>query len=108
MESTVARSTAAKAFGAFSALLTAESFQPAQPGSLQQAGLSEGLVESLLCKRLLVVGRECGRALADHVCLSFGLIEDLLQRLRSRQLITHKGAAALNDYVYALTDQGRE
>jgi hypothetical protein len=106
MEST--RLTHARAFGAFSALLAGESFQPNQPRSLQEAGLSEALVESLICKRLLAVGRESGRNLADQVCLSFGLVEDLFQRLRTRQIITHKGAAPLNDYVYVLTDQGRE
>ncbi|MFO0844997.1 MAG: ATPase [Gemmataceae bacterium] len=108
MPVTTSRSPAAKAFGAFSALLTGDAFQPAQPSSLEEAGLSEGLVESLLCKRLLAVGKESGRALAEHVCLSYGLLEDVFQRLRSRQVLTHKGAAPLNDYVYALTDQGRE
>jgi predicted ATPase with chaperone activity len=97
-----------QAFGSLSALLSGATFQPTQPRSLQEAGLSESLVESLLCKRLLAVGRESGRALSEHVCLSFGLLEDLFQRLRSRQLLTHKAAAALNDYVYALTDQGRD
>jgi predicted ATPase with chaperone activity len=102
------RQAATQAFGSFSALLAGEVFQPTQPRTLDEAGLSESLVESLLCKRLLSVGRESGRGLAEHVCLSYGLIEDLLQRLRSRQLIAHRGAAALNDYSYALTDQGRE
>lgn len=97
-----------QAFGSLSALLSGESFQPSQPKSLQQAGVSESLVESLICKSLLVLGRETGRNLAEGLCLSYGLLEDLFQRLRTRQLITHKGAAALNDYVYVLTDQGRE
>ena len=46
--------------------------------------------------------------LPNAVCLSFGILEDRFQKLRSRQLLTHRGAAPLNDYVYALTDQGRE
>ncbi len=102
------RTTASQAFGSLSALLAGDSFQPTQPRSLQEAGLPESLVESLICKRLLVVGRESGRGLAEHCCLSFGLLEDLFQKLRTRQLLTHRGAAALNDYVYTLTDQGRE
>jgi predicted ATPase with chaperone activity len=88
--------------------LSGASFQPTQPRSLQEAGLSESLVESLICKRLLGAGQQSGRALADHLCVSFTLVEDIFQRLRSRQMITHRGAAALNDYAYALTDQGRE
>jgi hypothetical protein len=102
------RSADSKAFGVFSALLSGESFQPVQPRSLEQAGLGESLVESLLCKRLLAVGRDSGRGLAEHLCLSFGLLEEVYQRLRTRQVLAHRGAAALNDYVYVLTDQGRE
>src|SRR5262249_16284957 len=102
------REATPQAFGRFSALLSGESFQPAQPRSLEEAGLSESLVESLVCKRLLAVGRESGRGLAEHLCLSFVILEDLLQRLRSRQVLTHRGSAPLNDYLYVLTDQGRE
>lgn len=102
------RSSAAQAFGSLSALLSGASFQPTQPRSLAEAGLSEGLIESLLCKRLLTSGRESGRALAEQCCLSFGLVEEVFQKLRTKQLLTHKGAAALNDYTYVLTDQGRE
>jgi predicted ATPase with chaperone activity len=95
-------------FGSLSALLSGGAFQPTQPRTLQETGLSESLIESLICKRLLTVGRESGRGLAEHVCLSLGLLENLLQQLRTRQVLTHKGAAPLNDYFYALTDQGRE
>ncbi len=98
----------AQPFGSLSALLAGESFQPTSPRNLEEAGLSESLVESLLCKRLLAVGRETGRALAEHVALSFGMLEEIFGRLRTRQILTHKGAAALGDYVYALTDQGRD
>jgi predicted ATPase with chaperone activity len=97
-----------RAFGSLSALLSGASFQPVEPRSLREAGLSESLVESLLCKRLLAAGQQSGRALADELCVSYGLVEDTFQKLRARQIITHKGAAALNDYSYALTDRGRE
>jgi predicted ATPase with chaperone activity len=97
-----------RAFGDLAALLGGDRFWPSQPPTLEQAGLSEDLVESLVFKRLLTVGRESGRALAEHVCLPFGMLEGVLQGLRTRQLLTHKGAAALNDYAYVLTDQGRD
>src|SRR5262249_58258902 len=60
-----------------------------------------------LCKQLLLVGMRSGRQVADDVCLPFGVIEERLGKLRLRQLVTHRGAAALNDHVYALTEQGR-
>ncbi|HEV3236443.1 MAG TPA: ATPase [Gemmataceae bacterium] len=70
--------------------------------------MSESLVEGLICKRLAAVGNESGRAIAENLCLPIGILEERLQRLRNRQILTHRGAAALNDYVYTLTDQGRQ
>jgi predicted ATPase with chaperone activity len=94
--------------GRLSALLAEDSFQPAEPRTLQEAGLSEALVEALICKQLAALGGASGRTLAEQVCLPFGVLEPRFQKLRSRQWLTHKGAAALNDFNYALTEQGRE
>jgi predicted ATPase with chaperone activity len=94
-------------YGSLSALLAGDSFRPAQPRNLEESGLNETFVEGLLCKHLARRGCASGRALAEEVCLAFGMLEERLQKLRSRQFLAHKGAAALNDYVYALTDQGR-
>jgi predicted ATPase with chaperone activity len=101
-------STANEIFSSISARLAGETFRPAEPRNLEETGLSEGLVDALICKHLAAAGTESGRAIAEHVCLSFGILEDRLQRLRTRQLVVHRGSAPLNDYVYALTDQGRE
>src|SRR5581483_8728685 len=79
-----------RAFGDLAALLSGDSFWPTQPPTLEQAGLSDDLIEALVLKRLLAVGRESGRALAEHVCLPMGMLEDVFQRLRTRQLMTHK------------------
>jgi hypothetical protein len=94
--------------GSISALLTEESFRPSLPRNLEEAGLTESLVDALICKHLAVTGNESGRGIAESICLSFGMLEDRFQKLRTRQLLTHRGAAPLNDYVYALTDHGRE
>jgi predicted ATPase with chaperone activity len=74
--------------------------------NLTDAGLSEALVDSLICKHLLARGKATGRALADALCLPFGITEPRLQALRTRTLVRHSAAAALNDYVYTLTDKG--
>jgi predicted ATPase with chaperone activity len=91
-----------------SALLAQDGFVPALPRTLEETGLSEALVEGLICKRLAAVGNESGRGIAQALCLPIGILEDRLQKLRSRQLLTHKGAAVLNDYLYTLTEQGRD
>ena len=90
------------------ALLADRGFQPLEAQTLEQAGLSEMLVEALICKHLKLLGQSSGRSLAECLCLPFRLLEERFQRLRTRQWLTHSGAAPLNDYVYALTDYGRE
>src|SRR6266849_5480530 len=80
---------------------------PLEPQNLEQAGLSEALVESLICKHLKVLGNASGRGLAECLRLPFRVLEERFQKLKGRQWLTHTGAAPLNDYVYTLTDQGR-
>ncbi len=89
-------------------ILSDESFRPAEPATLAETGLPSSLIESLLVKRLLLVGRRSGRQLADEICLPFNLLEKTLQNLRSRQIIVHQGSAPLNDYLYTLTEAGRD
>jgi predicted ATPase with chaperone activity len=91
-----------------STLLSDENFRPAEPKSLEETGLSAALVESLVLKYVLAVGSASGRAVADQICLPFGIVDGLMQSLRQRQLMVHTGSAAVNDYNYTLTDQGRQ
>jgi hypothetical protein len=53
--------------GLLRSLMTEDAFCPAEPVSLEQAGISETLVEGLLCKQLAVSGSLTGRALAREV-----------------------------------------
>lgn len=89
-------------------ILADESFRPKEPGRLEETGLPSSLVESLICKHLLLAGRRSGRQLSDDICLSFSLLEKTFMHLRSRQIIVHQGSAPLNDYFYGLTDTGRD
>ncbi len=90
-----------------STLLSDEAFRPAEPRSLEDAGLPASLIEGLVCKYLSLVGTTSGRAIADMLCLPFGLLDPIFKDLRTRQIIVHTGSAALSDYSYALTEQGR-
>jgi hypothetical protein len=87
-------------------LLPDDVFHPAEPQSLDETGVSPIIIESLICKYLLQVGSTSGRDIAQRLCLPFGILEDVLLALRSRQVLVHQGQAALNDYCYALTEQG--
>lgn len=89
-------------------IMADESFRPSEAQSIEDTGLPISLIESLIIKRLAIVGVSSGRQLANDICLSFQALEALFQHLRSRQMIVHKGSAPLNDYSYALTDVGRD
>ena len=91
-----------------SALLSGERFWPTEPQSLHEIGLSEPFLESLVCKLLLVNGTMRGRTIAADVCLPFSIIESILDRGRTRKLISHCGSGPLNEYSYALTEEGRK
>lgn len=89
-------------------LLPEESFFPAQPRNLEDAGVPETVVDALALKTLSFSGSLSGRGIAEALCLPFGIVEPRLMSCRSRQLMTHVGSAPLNDYTYTLTEMGRE
>lgn len=89
-------------------IMADESFRPSEPSSLPETSIPSSLIEGLLIKRLAVVGMSSGRQLANDLCLPFGTLEKMFTILRSRQMIVHKGSAPLNDYNYALTENGRD
>jgi predicted ATPase with chaperone activity len=92
--------------GLLASLLSDDVFHPAEPQSLEQTGISPVVIETLICKYLLQVGSTSGRDIAQRLCLPFGILEDVLLALRSRQVLVHQSQAAFNDYCYALTEQG--
>jgi predicted ATPase with chaperone activity len=93
--------------GLLAALLAEESYRPSEPASLDETGLPTTLIETLVCKQLLLTGVSTGRRVAEQICLPFRILEEVFQSLRSRQIIQHKGSAPFNDYSYCLTEDGR-
>ncbi len=89
-------------------IMADESFRPSEPAVITETGLPVSLIESLIIKRLSVVGMTSGRQLANDLCLPFNVLEKLYQTLRARQVIVHQGSAPLNDYNYSLTESGRD
>ena len=93
--------------GLLATLLANESFWPATPRSIEETGLTDSFIESLIAKYLGVSGTSSGRNIAEEICLPFGILESLFASLRTRQLLVHAGSAPFNDYYYTLTEQGR-
>lgn len=85
-----------------------DAFLPLQKNSFLEMELSESAVEELILKYLLNRGDGSGRAISDQVRLPFLIMEPLLRRMKEDQLVVYRGSAPMNDYVYQLTEIGRE
>ncbi len=85
-----------------------DEFLPGEPQTIRAAGLTDSEVEALVLKYLLSRGDCTGREVSDQVKLPFILLDPLLRQLKFDQLLVYRGSAPMNDYVYQLTDVGRE
>ncbi|MBC7855016.1 MAG: AAA family ATPase [Pirellulaceae bacterium] len=85
-----------------------DAFIPIEPVSIREAGLTDTEVESLILKYLLARGDMTGREIAEQIRMPFILLDQLMRQLKLDQLLIYRGAAPMNDYVYQLTDLGRE
>jgi predicted ATPase with chaperone activity len=82
---------------------------PPEPSTIEETGLSYEALKQLLTKALFA-GEVRGLALAERLCLSYAMLESLLEHLRVEKLIEVRGAAGSGTagFRYALTDLGRE
>ncbi len=83
-------------------------FVPPEPDSFAAAGLNDSEVESLILKFLLARGDATGHDVTEQIKLPFVPVAQLLSEMKHSQLVVHRGSAAMNDFVYQLTDLGRE
>lgn len=85
-----------------------EPFIPREPKSLEEAGVSESILEEIVMRYLMVQGEASGRQIAEQVKMPFLLVEPLLNRLKYEQMTAYRGANSVNDYIHTLTDAGRD
>jgi hypothetical protein len=83
-------------------------FFPRAPRSLEEAELANRDVEALVLKFLFSNSAATGRQIADQIGLSFRLIHEFLLHLKVERLVSHRSTSQANDYVYDLTDLGRD
>lgn len=83
-------------------------FKPKCPQDLHEAGLMPEDVERLILKFLLAKGACSGRGIAAQIRLPFAIVDPLLKSLKRDQLLTLLNSAEMGDYVYGITDFGRE
>lgn len=80
-----------------------------QPTTVEETGLELSLLVDMMLKTVYFLGRPSGRQLSEHLCLSFGVLEELITFLRQEQALEIVGSSGVGEqsYQYALTDRGR-
>ncbi|MCA9127519.1 MAG: AAA family ATPase [Planctomycetales bacterium] len=103
----ILRNTASLSNAELPYVLHDDHFWPAEPTSVEDAGLTSSFVEALMSQTLLANGTMSGRKIAESVGLPFGIVDQQLGSLRTRQIVAHARSAPLNDYYYSLTEHGQ-
>jgi DNA-binding PadR family transcriptional regulator len=85
-----------------------QQFIPKTPETLEETGLTEDDLERLILRFLLNKGASSGRRICQQIRLPFGIIDPLLKQWKYEQLLDLRNSAEIGDYVYAITDLGRE
>ncbi|MCA8992894.1 MAG: AAA family ATPase [Planctomycetaceae bacterium] len=83
-------------------------FRPVLPESLEDTGLTDEEVEKLVFRFLLQKGAASGREICNQIKLPFSFLFPLLKQWKQEQLLTYKNAAEMGDYIFAITENGRE
>lgn len=81
---------------------------PPAPKNLEESGLPVVIIEDLIFKMLLSKGSMAGRAIAEELCLHFSIVEPILTDMKARLLIGYRSTHGLGDFLYILSEQGRE
>jgi predicted ATPase with chaperone activity len=82
-------------------------FRPRSVASFEEAGLSQGMIESLVLKFLLQIGTATGRRIAEELGLPYGAFTTFFRTLKNNQIVAYANIATASDYEYFLTDIGR-
>ena len=83
-------------------------FVPLEPQAFEETGLEASDLETLILKLLLNRTTLTSRVLSEQVQLPRPLVAEALEQLRAELLISIKGSAGLEDYLYQLTEAGHD
>jgi len=83
-------------------------FVPIEPQTFEDTGLAQSDLRALILKLLVNRATLTSRELSDRVQLPRPLVAETLEQLRAELLISIKGSAGLEDYLYQLTEAGHE
>jgi len=83
-------------------------FKPPPPETLEEAGLTNEMVDALAFKYLLNIGSAQGAKIAQTLALPHSLVVERLADLKKQQLLGYVGNANMGDFTYTLTEAGRD
>ena len=83
-------------------------FRPVAPRSLKDIPVPADMIEALVLKFILNRGTVTGREIAEQIGLPFRVASEHLRDLKTQQLVGHRKAAGMNDYLFELTNEGHE
>lgn len=83
-------------------------YWPHAPRSLAEAGISDSELTALILKFLAHRGTEAGFRIAVHLGLKFPVLEPVMRQLKGDKLVVYKSSMTGGDYLYELTDLGRD
>lgn len=82
-------------------------WEPPVPKTWDALGLDPAVAEPILLRLMLTTPRVSGRRVANELCVALRLVQDLMDRLKERKLVTHVGTDQVGDFISQLTDEGR-
>src|SRR5205085_9874982 len=83
-------------------------YTPRETPTVREPGLTNSDAKALILKYLLSRGEATGSDVANQVRLPFVIMDAMMRQMKFDQLLVYRGTATMNDYVYQLTDLGRE
>lgn len=81
-------------------------FAPAVPQTIDELGISQGMVLDLVLRRMLVEGYSNLQGLSRCLRLSIPIVDQVFRQMRQQQLVEVKGMVG-NDYNFILSQAGR-
>jgi predicted ATPase with chaperone activity len=83
-------------------------FYPEQPDSIEKTGLPTAMVEALALKVLFRQPGYTGKQISRQLCLHINVIRAVMDEMKLRKLVVYRGGTATGDFLYELSDEGRE
>lgn len=83
-------------------------YRPSAPETLDEAQLTFEEIERLVLKYLLNKGSASGRGICMQIRLPFHIVDPILKQLKQEQLVAFRSTAEMGDYVFTITDAGRD